>query len=72
MTLRKRPWLRATCIGCLAIAGTIGGGTMLAEEKPVAAPDIRADIERLMKVTKAYDPDLVEQMAMVASNRSVR
>lgn len=69
MTLRAGHWLRATRIGCLVIVGTIGGGAMLAEEKPVVAPEMRADIERLMEVTNAYDADLAEQMAVMVSQQ---
>ena len=54
--------MRTTRIVCLAIAATTGGSAALAEDSPVPSPEIREDIERLMEVTKAYDPALIEQI----------
>ena len=62
MTTHANRWLRAIQVGCLAIVATVGGAA-LAEDPPEMAPEMRADIERLMEVTKAYDPALVEQMS---------
>lgn len=71
MTIGGSRWLESARTGCLALAVTIGSGAVLAEEQapavteqpatPVAeaqpAPDskVRADIERLMEVTKSAE-----------------
>ena len=69
MILCKNRWPRATQIGFLVAVTAIGGGAALAEEEPEAAPEMRADIERLMEVTKAYDSDTTEQMARMMSQQ---
>ena len=66
MTVRDGRWWGVR-FGCLVIAGTIASGNTLAEEQTRAVGQVapeqqaalvlekRADIERLMKVTKAAD-----------------
>ncbi len=62
MTTHADRWLRAIQAGLLAIVATVGSAA-LGEDPPEMAPELRADIERLMTVTKAYDPALVEQLS---------
>ena len=72
MTANANRWLPATRAICLAIIATIGSAVALAEEQPVLAAEMRADIDRLMEVTKAYDPALFEQLGDVIAQQIAR
>ena len=66
MTVCASRWLRAIPIGLLVVAEAISTAAS-AEEQTSNPPETRADIEHLMKLTGAYDTEVMEQMgSMIA------
>ena len=71
MTECTSRWPRAIRIGVLVVAATTGAA-VLAEDPAAPSPEARPDIERLMELTGAYDPELVEQMGGMIAQATAR
>ena len=61
MSICTSRWLRAIRTGFIIVAATTAAAAFAAEEE-APSPEVRADIERLMELTGASNPELMEQM----------
>lgn len=68
VTVVKSRWLWVIRTGFLIVAATTGAGVFAAEQTALS-PEVRADIERLMELTGAYDPKLVDQMGSMMAQQ---
>ena len=61
MSICTSRWLRAIRTGFIIVAATTAAAAFAGEED-APSPEVRADIERLMELTGANNPELLEQM----------
>lgn len=71
MSIRVGRWLRTIRFGFLVVATTIGAA-VFAEEQAGPSPELRADIERLMELTGAYDTEMTEQMGSMIAQQTAQ
>ncbi len=64
-------WVRAIRIVFLVAAATLGAASP-AGEAAARSSEVRADIERLMELTAAYDPKLMDQMGSMMAQQVAR